>query len=170
MRLSLAVAASALLSACSGGEHASLCNGATSLKVWSGDTYVDIACKGPNGCDAGSCDTSGNTLNDGCLKPGELRCDPVTGTQVLLCETMKLSLYRTCSGPRTCYTDPTFDAGTVGCDFTAGDKCPQSYEGRFACDTVDDTGVLTCSDGGAIYYEHCMGGTCQQDGGSLVCQ
>lgn len=170
MRLALAVAATGLFAACSGGEHASLCNGSTSLKVWSGDTYVDVPCKGPNGCDAGACDTSGNTLGDGCLVPGQLQCDPNTATQVLLCEHLKLSKYRTCSGPRTCYTDATIDAGSVGCDFTAGDTCPPSYEGHYACDSVDNTGVLTCSDGGAIYFEHCMNSTCQQDGGMLVCQ
>jgi hypothetical protein len=122
------------------------------------------------GCSAGVCDTTTASLGDDCDVNGALRCDPNTATQVLLCESFKLGKYRTCSGPRTCYTDNTIDAGAVGCDITAGDTCPPSYEGHYACDTADTTAVLECLDGGAITFEHCMGTTCQQDGGMLVCQ
>jgi hypothetical protein len=169
VRLALAAALWSL-AACSGNDCKPGCASGSTAAVCSGTGAKTISCKGPNGCSAGVCDTSTHTLGDDCEKNGALRCDPMTATQVLLCEGFKLGKYRTCSGPRTCYTDATIDAGSVGCDFTAGDSCPPSYEGRYACDSVDPTGVLTCDAGTAVVYEHCMTGSCAQDGGMLVCQ
>jgi len=166
----LALAAAVALAGCSGSDCKVACASGTTLTVCTTAGAKTISCKGPMGCSAGVCDTSTATLGDDCDVNGALRCDPDTAQQVLLCEQYKLSKYRTCSGPRTCYTDPSFDAGTIGCDFTSGDVCPASYEGHYACDSVDHTEVLRCTDGGAVYYEQCMSGTCQQDGGVLVCQ
>jgi hypothetical protein len=171
VRLALAVALLAVATACSGGDCKADCPTASTATICLAGAAKTISCKGPNGCKAGVCDTTTHTLGDDCEANGALRCDPMMADRVLLCESFKLGAYRTCSGPRTCYTDPTLDAGQVGCDFTAGDTCPPSYEGRYSCDSVDNTEVLKCADGGASYYEQCgMGTTCGQDGGVLVCQ
>ncbi len=171
MKATLAVLLMAVTAGCSSSSCKAACTSATALSLCVGDTSRTLTCKGPAGCAAGVCDTSTHTLGDDCADVGGLRCDPAMANRVLVCEAFKLGAYRSCSGPRGCYLDPSGDGGTVGCDFTIGDSCPPSYEGRYACDSVDNTQVLECVDGGAVFYEQCGAGkTCGQDGGALVCQ
>lgn len=140
------------------------CSSATELKVCDQGTEKVITCKGPLGCSGSTCDTSTHTVGDGCASGSQ--CDAVKTTQVLSCVSGQLRSFRTCSGPRQCFTEN----GQVGCDVTAGDSCPAAYEARYFCDSIDTQQVVKCTDGGVVFYSKCSGAkNCAVGDGGLVC-
>lgn len=165
--------AALLLTACSGGGSSGTCEGSgatcngTLLTFCDKGTERKVTCKGPQGCMGNTCDSSTHTLGDGCYGASS-QCDAVSGTRLLSCVSGQLRLFRTCSGPRQCFSEN----GKSGCDVTIGDSCPAAYNASFFCDSVDTQQVLLCSDGGIVLNSKCGGArNCAMgDGGSLICQ
>jgi len=158
-----------ILAGCSSAPQTQ-CTGSSAQCSGSALTFCDkgvertITCKGPSGCDAGKCDTSTHTVGEGCEVGSQ--CDAVVTTRLLSCVSGQLRSFRTCSGPRQCYSDN----GQTGCDVTIGDSCPAAYEARYFCDSVDTQQVVKCTDGGVFLYSTCSGAkNCASGDGGLIC-
>lgn len=168
-----AIAALLVFSACSAPPEAT-CSGNITSCSGSELTFCDnptgvkrtITCKGPMGCTGNVCDSSTHTVGEGCTGSGS-QCDAVVTTKVLSCVAGQLRVFRTCSGPRQCYSEN----GKTGCDVTIGDTCPAAYESSYFCDSVDTQKVVKCSDGGVVLYSTCSGvKNCGSGDAGLICQ
>ncbi len=173
-RVMSAVSALLILSGCSGGGTSTTCSTASATCEGTSLTFCDlpthtlrtVACKGPLGCTGNKCDSSTHSVGDGCYGSAS-QCDALIGAKLLSCVSGQLRLFRTCSGPRQCFSEN----GQTGCDVTVGDSCPAVYEARYFCDSVDIQKVARCTDGGVVFYSTCPGAkNCASADGGLICQ
>ncbi|HEX9621688.1 MAG TPA: hypothetical protein VF989_16195 [Polyangiaceae bacterium] len=149
-------------------EGASACAAEHRMLVCRGGAYVDVPCRGPDGCiTAGSrtsCDTAVARAGDACSGNAQA-CDDA-GKRVLVCRDRKMEPSFHCRGPDGC----AVQGGPLSCDVSiarVGDPCDERMQGQHAC-ADDQSGLVTCKDGKFQLTEACPKGKSCTSEGSLV--
>jgi hypothetical protein len=119
-------------------------------------TWVEIACKGPEGCSKkGSepvCDQSVAEDKETCNLPDDFVCS-ADKKSMLKCEKHKWTLQQSCLGERGC----ALEAKKVTCDNSlakAGDACREDED--YAC-SLDNKAALVCRGGKFVQVNLCKG-------------
>jgi hypothetical protein len=156
-------------SACKPGE--SLCTTKEAALTCQNGKFVDIACRGPLGCNRfqnhANCDTTISNVGDPCMAQAdeEYACSP-DKKQALLCKNGRFDRYLECRGPSGC----SLLGAQVSCDTSIakkGDPC--KVQKASAC-SDDKKELLVCQDGKFVEYRFCRGQLgCYMKGDAPAC-